>query len=95
MKDWVHGVGQSPVCQILLQIVSRAFIMASPPACTSSVGTLSAPADFPFLSDFTATSSFAKDGVVVVVGCWMDDQYFWVSCGSVVVQLGAVLGPPL
>ena len=50
MRDWVHGVGpavgHTPVCQILLQIVSRALIMASPPACTSSAGTLSAPADF-------------------------------------------------
>ena len=25
-KDWVHGVGHSPVCQILLQIVMRAVI---------------------------------------------------------------------
>ena len=25
-KDWVHGVGHSPVCQILLQIVVRAVI---------------------------------------------------------------------
>ena len=26
MRDWVHGVGHSPVCQILLQIVSRAHV---------------------------------------------------------------------
>ena len=31
-KDWVHGVGHSPVCQILLQIVVRAVITSSPPA---------------------------------------------------------------
>ena len=60
MRDWVHGVGHSPVCQILLQIVSRALTMASPPACTSSAGTLSAPADFPFLSDFTAASTSSR-----------------------------------
>ena len=36
MRDWVHGVGHSPVCQILLQIVSRGLIMASPPASPSS-----------------------------------------------------------
>ena len=47
MRDWVHGVGHSPVCQILLQIVSMALIMAFSPACTSSAGTLSAPGDFP------------------------------------------------
>ena len=28
-KDWVHGVGHSPVCQILLQIVVRAVITSS------------------------------------------------------------------
>ena len=55
MRDWVHGVGHSPVCQILLQIVSGALIMASPPACT-----LSAPADFPFLGDFTAASTSSR-----------------------------------
>ena len=32
-----------PVCQILLQIVSRALIMACPHACSSSAGVLSAP----------------------------------------------------
>ena len=50
-KDWVHGVGHSPVCQILLQIVVRAVITSSPPALTSSAGMLSTPADFPFFSD--------------------------------------------
>ena len=34
----VHGVGHSPVCQILLQIVMRAVITSSPPAWTSSAG---------------------------------------------------------
>ena len=74
MRDWVHGVGHSTVCQILLHIVSRALVMASPPVCISSAGTLSAPADFPFLSDFTAdsTSSRRMGGVVVAVGCWRD-----------------------
>ena len=31
-KDWVHWVGHSPVCQIVLQIVVRAVITSSPPA---------------------------------------------------------------
>ena len=44
-KDWVHGVGHSPVCQILLQIVARAVITPSPPAWTSSAGMLSTPTD--------------------------------------------------
>ena len=38
-NDCVQGVGHSPVCQILLQIVNRVLIIiASPPAWTSSVG---------------------------------------------------------
>ena len=37
-KDWVHRVGHSPVCQVLLQIVVRAVITSSPPAWTSSSG---------------------------------------------------------
>ena len=52
-KDWVHGVGYSPVSQILLQIVVRAVISASPPAWTRSAGMLSTPADFPFFNDCT------------------------------------------
>ena len=56
-NDWVHVVGHSPVCHTLLQMVKRALIMASPPACTNSPGMLSTPADFPFLSDFTAAST--------------------------------------
>ena len=34
--------------------------MASPPACTSSAGMLSTPADFLFLSDVTAASTYAS-----------------------------------
>ena len=45
-KDWVHGVGNSPVCQILLQIVVRTVITSSTPAWTSSAGMLLTPADF-------------------------------------------------
>ena len=56
-KDWVHGVGHSAVCQILLQIVVRAVIISSPPAWTSSAGMLSTPADFPFFNDCTAAST--------------------------------------
>ena len=56
-KDWVHGVGHSPVCQILLQIVVRAVITCFPPAWTSSAGMLSTPADFPFFSYCNAAST--------------------------------------
>ena len=44
-KDGVHAVGHSPVCQILLQIVTRAVITSSPPAWTSSAGMPSIPAE--------------------------------------------------
>ena len=47
---WVHEVGHSPVCQILLQIVVRAVITSSPPAWTSSAGDV---VDFPFLPQYT------------------------------------------
>ena len=60
MRDWVHGVGHSPVCQILLQIFSRTLIMASPPDCTVSAGTLASPADSPFLSDFYAVYTSSR-----------------------------------
>ena len=50
-EDWVHGVGHSPVCQTLLQIVVRAVITSSPPAWTSFAGMLSTPADFHFFVD--------------------------------------------
>ena len=56
-KDWAHGVGHSPVCQILLQTVMRAVITSSPPAWTSSAGMLSTQADFPFFNDCTAAST--------------------------------------
>ena len=69
-KDWVHGVGHSPVCQILLQIVVRAVITSFPPAWTSSAGMLSTPADFPFFSDsYSSLHFFAKDGMVVLCVC--------------------------
>ena len=50
-------VGQSLVFQILLQIVVRMSIRASPPAWTNSSGMLSTPADFPNFSVLTAAST--------------------------------------
>ena len=55
-KDWVQGVGDSPVCQILLHIVERAVITLSPPDWTGSAWMLSIPADFPFFNNCTAAS---------------------------------------
>ena len=37
-NNWVHGVGHSPICQILLQIAVRAAITSSSPARTGSAG---------------------------------------------------------
>ena len=48
----ITGVGHSPVCQILLQIVVRAVIASSPPIWTSSTGLMSTTADFPFFNDW-------------------------------------------
>ena len=75
-KDWVHGAGHSPVCQILLQIVVRAVITSSPPAWTSSAGMLSTPADFPFFNDCTAAStSLRRMG-------WSSSMSVWVQFSS-------------
>ena len=53
-------VGHSPVFQILLQIVVRMSIMASPPAWTNSAGMLSTTADFPIFSALTAASTSSR-----------------------------------
>ena len=52
-------VGHSPVFQILVQIVVRMSVMASP-AWTNSAGILSMPADFPILSALTAASTSSR-----------------------------------
>ena len=89
-KDWVHGVGHSPVCQILLQIAVRAVISSSPPAWASSAGMLSTPADFPFFSDCTAASTYLRRmGWSSSVSVW--GQFSTV--GIVIVQLRAVFSP--
>ena len=104
-KDWVHGIGYSPVCQIFLQSVVRAVITSSPPAWTSSVGMLSTPADKfcwdvvnsswpPFLQWlYCSLHYFAKDGVVVLCVCLGIVQYWMISIGHVIVKLRAVLCP--
>ena len=90
-KDWVHGVGHSPVRQILLQIVVRAVITSSPPAWTSSAGMLSTPADFPFFNNCTAASNslrrmgwsssvsvwvqFSTDGSPLALWLYRSEQY--------------------
>ena len=56
VSDWVHVVGHSPVYQILLQMLVRMSINASPPFFNNSIGMLSFPAPFPFFNDLTAVS---------------------------------------
>ena len=80
-KDWVHGVGHSPVCQILLQIVVRVVITSSPPVWTSSCGMLSTQADFPFFNDCIAASTSLR-------------RVWWSSSVSVWVQFSTA-GSPL
>ena len=71
-EDWVHGVGHSPVCQILLRIVVRVVITSSPPAWISSAGMLSTRADFPFFNDCTAAStSLRRMGWSSSVSVWV------------------------
>ena len=99
-EDWVHGVCHFPVCQILLQIVVRAVTTSSPPAWTTSAGMLLTPADFPFFSDCTVTSTslrrmgwsssvsvwvqFSTDVSPLALWLYSSDQY---SVGSVSVVL--------
>ena len=53
-------VGHSSVLHILLQIVVRIIIMASPPAWTNSAGMLSTSADFPIFSAWTAAFTSSR-----------------------------------
>ena len=93
-KDWVHGVGHSPVCQILLKIVLRTVITSSLPAWTSSAEMLSTPTDFPFLQWLYCSLHFsAKDGKVILWVCLGTIQYWWISTDLVIVQLRAVFCP--
>ena len=70
-KDWVHGDGHSPVCQILLQIAVRVVMTSSLPAWTSSAEMLATPADFPFFNDCTAAStSLRRMGWSSSVSVW-------------------------
>ena len=59
-EDWVHGVGHTPVCKDLLQIVVRAVITFSLLAWTSSAGMFSCPADFHLFSDCTAAFTYLR-----------------------------------
>ena len=90
-KDWVHGVGHCPVCQILSQIVVRAVITSSSPAWTSSAGILSTLADFHFVNDCSAASTslrrmvwsssvsvwgqFSTDGSPLALHLYISEQY--------------------
>ena len=90
-KDWVNGVGHSPVCQILLLIVVTAVITFSPPAWTSSAGMLLTQADFPSFNDCTAASTsrrrmgwsssatvwgqFSTDGSPLALWLYSSEQY--------------------
>ena len=78
-KEWVHGVGHSPVCQIVLQVVVRAVIISFPPHWTSSAGMLLTQADVPFFNNCTAAStSFRRMGwssSVFVRGEFSTDEF--------------------
>ena len=92
LKDWVHGAGHSPVCQILLQIVVRAVITSSPPAWINSAGMLLTPADFPFFNNCTAAftslrrmmwlssvcvwGQISPDGSSLALWLYNSEQYF-------------------
>ena len=96
-RDWVHNIGHSPVCQILLQIVMKAVITSSPSAWTSSAGMLSTPPDFPFFVDCTeASTSLRKMGwssfVCVLDSSVLMDLHWPCDCAaqSSILSIGSV-----
>ena len=92
-KDWVQGVGLSPVCQILWQIVVRVVITSSLPAWTSSAGMLLTPADFPFFNDWTAVSASLWRMEWSSSVCSGTVQYWRISVDIVILQLRTVFCP--
>ena len=91
-KDWVHGDGHSPVCQILLQIV-RAMIASSPPAWTSSAGMLSTPPTSLSSMIVLQPPLLCEGWGFILCVCLGTVQYWWISIGLVIVQLRAVFSP--
>ena len=59
LGEWWSGIGHSPVCQILLQVMSYLSWLLLLPRPALKV--LSTPADLPFFSDFTAASTVIVD----------------------------------
>ena len=74
-KNWVHGVGHSLVCQILLQSVERAVI--DPLHLLGPVLLGCCLLQLTFLSSMIVLQPhfFAKDGVVVFCVCLGTVQY--------------------
>ena len=94
ISDWVHGVGHSPVLQILLQIPVKTSIMVSTPAWTSSAGILSTPADFPFFSGCYCNLNFlTEDWLQIFFRGLAAVQYSVVSTTLIVVQFWAIFCP--
>ena len=85
-KDWVHIVGHSPICQILLQIVvSGDYVLSTclNQFCWDVVNS----SWLPFLQWlYCSLHFFAKDGVVILCVCLGTVQYWWISIGLVIVQ---------
>ena len=83
-EDWVQGVGHSPVCQILLQIVVRGVITSSPPAWTSSAGMLLTPVDFPSFNDPPkgGRGCLMSPPCLESQGCHLIPLFYLLSCSS-------------
>ena len=73
--DWVYGMGHPPVCQMLLQILSKALITPSPPTWTSYPGILSIPGNFLFFREFTAASTSSREEPTLITTLILSSQY--------------------
>ena len=96
IRDWVHGMGHSPLCQILLQI----FMQGTYHGISSRLYQL--PWDIVYLWRFSLLERFyscfdllPQDWVFVSVGNLWDSQHLRVTYDCVAVQFRTVFCPPV
>ena len=89
-KDWVHGFGHSPVCQIVVKVV----ITSSPTAGTTSAGMLTAASTslrrIGWSSSVSVWGQSSTDGSPLALWLYSSAQYavhrFSISCSSVQIN---------
>ena len=89
-KNWVHRVGHSPVCQILLQIAMTVMITSSLPAYKGTVLLGCCQLQLTSLSSMIVLQSPL---LCITCVCLGTVQYWWISIGLVIIQLRTVFCP--